>query len=62
MIRQDGKHHAFILKPLYCDYQLEKQQQIYDLTKRASLVLERIIRKYPDEWLWTQKRWNTKYL
>jgi KDO2-lipid IV(A) lauroyltransferase len=33
-----------------------------DLTQRCTAVLESMIRKHPDHWLWTHKRWRTRPL
>jgi lauroyl/myristoyl acyltransferase len=33
----------------------------YNFTLQATRIIEETIRRYPDEWLWFQKRWNTKW-
>ncbi len=38
------------------------EENIVELTRRHTAVLERYIRKYPDHWLWMHKRWkHTEY-
>ena len=33
----------------------------YNLTLKMTQSVERIIKKYPENWLWFQHRWNTPY-
>ncbi len=35
-----------------------KEEQILELTRRHTMMLERYIRKYPDQWLWLHRRWK----
>jgi KDO2-lipid IV(A) lauroyltransferase len=38
------------------------EDNIIELTKRHTAILERWIRNYPDHWLWMHKRWkHTEY-
>jgi KDO2-lipid IV(A) lauroyltransferase len=38
------------------------EENIVELTRRHTAILERYIRKYPDHWLWMHKRWkHTEY-
>jgi KDO2-lipid IV(A) lauroyltransferase len=34
------------------------EQNVIELTRRHTTVLERYIREYPDHWLWMHKRWK----
>jgi Kdo2-lipid IVA lauroyltransferase/acyltransferase len=34
------------------------EENIVELTRRHTAILERYIRKYPDHWLWMHKRWK----
>jgi KDO2-lipid IV(A) lauroyltransferase len=57
--REKGKHIITIYPPLVLqeteDSEADIQANLVTITKRV----EEEIRKYPDEWLWFQKRWNT---
>lgn len=33
---------------------------LYEFTVKTTRIIEEAVRSYPDEWLWFQKRWNTK--
>jgi KDO2-lipid IV(A) lauroyltransferase len=37
----------------------DEDTEIFRMTQRLTSDLERVIRKYPEHWLWTQKRWKT---
>jgi KDO2-lipid IV(A) lauroyltransferase len=34
------------------------EENILELTRRHTALLERYIRRYPDHWLWMHKRWK----
>ena len=40
------------------DLKEPSQENIYELTKRHVEVLEKYVRKYPEQWLWSHKRWK----
>jgi KDO2-lipid IV(A) lauroyltransferase len=40
------------------DLKESSQENIYELTKRHVEVLEKHIRKYPEQWLWSHRRWK----
>ena len=35
-------------------------ENITELTQKITNVVERYVRKYPEQWLWIHKRWNTR--
>lgn len=35
-------------------------EAVRDLTQRITNVVESYVRKYPEQWLWVHKRWNTR--
>ena len=54
--------HKIVLKPAF-HYQDTGNQEadMLAITTKIAQVTEDIIRQYPDNWLWFQKRWNTPY-
>ena len=45
--------------PLYYQESGNEEQDLLNLTQEMTKVTENVIRAYPDEWLWFQKRWAT---
>lgn len=58
--RSEGGHKALIYPPLYYEDTGDEQADLRRITEQMTKILEDTIKKYPDEWLWFQKRWNTK--
>jgi Kdo2-lipid IVA lauroyltransferase/acyltransferase len=54
--RKTGGHQILLGEPFY----FESDDTIQSFTQKLSTITENMIREYPDEWLWFQKRWNTK--
>jgi KDO2-lipid IV(A) lauroyltransferase len=40
----------------------DRKQDVIETTARFTAELEKIIRQYPDQWLWIHKRWKTRPL
>src|SRR6202171_3494693 len=38
----------------------DSERDIFENTQKFTMVLEEIIRKYPDQWVWLHGRWNTR--
>ena len=59
-VRKDyGKFEAFV-EPVYSAEKREiTDEEIYKITQAHTRVLEKWIRKYPEQWFWMHKRWKT---
>ncbi|MBP2627239.1 MAG: lipid biosynthesis acyltransferase [Firmicutes bacterium] len=57
--KPEGGHRMICHEPLYYEDTGKEDEDIYRLTMEMTNMIEKIIRQYPDEWLWFQKRWNT---
>ena len=57
--KPEGGHRMICQEPLYFQDTGNEDEDIYRFTVQTTNVIEQIIRQYPDEWLWFQKRWNT---
>ena len=61
MVRKpEGGHRMICQEPLYYEDTGRADEDNYRFTVKTTKKIEDIIRLYPDQWLWFQKRWNTK--
>lgn len=58
--RPDGKHKVIVGEAMYVEDRGDDRRDLYDITVKMTRIVEGIIREYPEQWLWFQKRWNTK--
>jgi KDO2-lipid IV(A) lauroyltransferase len=60
---EDRIHHKIIFLPeLELNRELQDQDQIIaDGTQRQNDVIESMIRKYPQQWLWLHRKWSRHY-
>lgn len=49
--------HGKLLEPVITD---DRKQDIIDTTAIYTAEIEKIIRLYPDQWMWIHKRWKTR--
>ena len=63
IIRKPGGygHQVFVEEPFYYENTGDQKADDYKLTLRMTQAVERIIKEYPENWLWFQHRWNTSY-
>ena len=54
-----GGHRILVQAPLYYQDSGNEEKDLLKLTQEMTKVTEHVIRAYPDEWLWFQKRWAT---
>jgi KDO2-lipid IV(A) lauroyltransferase len=58
---KDLIHHRIIFFPeLKIDYD-DKRQSVSDGAQLQNDMIEKVIRSYPDHWLWIHKRWRREY-
>lgn len=38
----------------------DREADIHALTQKVTEIVERYVRKFPEQWLWIHKRWNTR--
>ena len=61
IIRQpDGRHKVEIGEILRYEDTGDSDKDLFDLTYRMTKILEQKITANPTQWLWFQKRWNTR--
>ena len=61
IIRQsDGTHKIEIYEPIVYNDTGDTNADLYDFTERMTKVIEEQIIAHPTQWIWFQKRWNTR--
>jgi KDO2-lipid IV(A) lauroyltransferase len=56
-----GGHKTIVCDKFYYEDTGDQQKDMYNCTRKMTGIVEGIIRRYPDNWLWFQRRWNTPY-
>jgi KDO2-lipid IV(A) lauroyltransferase len=54
-------HQVFVKDPIYYEDTGDQKHDDYVITLKMTQEVEKIIRQYPDSWIWFQHRWNTPY-
>lgn len=49
--------HDDIIKPVTTD---DRERDIREITARYVAATERVIRRFPDQWIWIHRRWKTR--
>ena len=64
LIRQGetGRHRIEILPEIEMASTGDRDADIRTNTQRCSAVIEEMIRRYPEQWIWFHKRWKTRPL
>lgn len=52
------RHEVIIGEPIYPDLAVSEDENILHITSAYSTFLEKNITKYPDQWMWTHRRWK----
>lgn len=55
-----GEFKLIIQKPILFNTSSSSENDVFNLTKKHQEAIEKIIRKYPDQWFWMHNRWNLK--
>lgn len=60
-IRQpDDRHHVLITPAIDLERSGDLERDVQTNTAHLLEILEKYIRQYPDQWLWTHNRWKTQ--
>lgn len=58
---KDRVHHRIIFLPELRIADNGKENSIREATQEQSAIIEKVIRRYPDHWVWLHKRWKKHY-
>jgi KDO2-lipid IV(A) lauroyltransferase len=56
----DGRHRLIVLPPVELIHTGDVQRDVVTNTARCTAVIEQMVRRYPDQWLWMHRRWKTQ--
>jgi KDO2-lipid IV(A) lauroyltransferase len=60
-LQPDGRHTITVLPELERPpAELPEGERVLELTRRCSEALERLIRIYPQQWVWLHERWRKR--
>lgn len=52
---------GFVSDPILPEHGLNEREQIIRMTLKINLEMEKVIRKYPEQYLWMHNRWKTSH-
>ncbi|MCU1289229.1 MAG: lipid biosynthesis acyltransferase [Acidobacteria bacterium] len=55
-----NKYVVYLEPPVEYENTGDNEADVRDLTQKVTRVVEKYVRKYPEQWLWIHKRWNTR--
>jgi len=53
-----NRHRAVVSPPIYPPAGGDNEQDAVTITQQYTSMLEAIVRNYPDQWMWTHRRWK----
>ncbi len=54
------KYVVYLEPPIEFETSGDATKDILEITQKITSTVERFVRKYPEQWLWIHKRWNTR--
>ena len=62
LVRNEQGGYTFIVEPALNTEELEgsREEKIQQITLFYTRAVERVIKKYPEQWFWMHNRWKTK--
>ena len=54
------KYVVYLEPPIEYKKTENTDEDIKNLTQKITKTVEKYVRKYPEQWLWIHKRWNTR--
>jgi len=55
---EKGYRYVLDWEKIEVDYEADRDLEVVRLAREINRVLERLIRRYPEPWIWTYKRWK----
>lgn len=58
--KEKGNYVVYIEPPIEYEKTEDGEKDILSITQKITEKMEKLVRKYPEQWLWVHKRWNTR--
>lgn len=55
-----GRHRVLVLPEIPLVRSGDRDADVIANTQRCTAVIEELLRRYPEQWIWFHKRWNTR--
>ncbi|UCF31677.1 MAG: lysophospholipid acyltransferase family protein [bacterium] len=60
-IHRTGRKHRIVIEPVMTWTPLQdKEEDVKERTKAYTLWTEKVVRRYPEQWMWIHNRWKTR--
>lgn len=53
-----NRHRAVVERPIFPPNSGDRDRDIIEMTQAYTSQLEAMVRSYPDQWMWTHRRWK----
>lgn len=57
---ESDRHRIVVLPPIEMVKSGNREADVLENTRRCNAVIEDVLRRHPDQWIWFHKRWNTR--
>lgn len=57
---ESDRHRIVVLPPVEMVKSGNREADVLENTRRCNAVIEDVLRRHPDQWIWFHKRWNTR--
>lgn len=54
------RYVVYLEPPIEYEITEDRERDILELTRKITEIVEKFVRRYPEQWLWVHKRWNTR--
>ena len=59
MIHEGDQYHLYLEDAIVPDPNMSKEEAVQKMTEAWSQVVEKYVRRFPDQWVWMHNRWKT---
>lgn len=57
---ESERHRILVLPPIDLVHSGDREADVIANTQRCTAVVEEVLRRYPEQWIWFHKRWKTR--